>query len=57
MRRTDLLDTQPWVHKEMIRRLRLMTPEERLRIAIERTEMGLEIARLARERMKRARAE
>ena len=35
VRRTDLLDTSEWAHKEMLRRLRKLTPEERIRMAFE----------------------
>ena len=52
MQRTDLMDTSPWAHKIMVERFRAMTPEQRLRMAIDRTNMGRDIARLAEERRK-----
>lgn len=36
--------TQDWIKREWLRRLRAMTPAERLAVALDRTEMGLEIA-------------
>ncbi|HWP32055.1 MAG TPA: hypothetical protein VNK96_10090 [Fimbriimonadales bacterium] len=50
MRRTDLLDTSEWAHKEMLRRIRRMSPAERLRKAIELSEIGREIALRAKRR-------
>ena len=38
MRRTDLMDTSPQAWKLMLRRLREMTPEERLTKALEHSE-------------------
>ena len=54
-RRTDLMDTSDWAHREMLRRLRAMTPEQRLEIARDRIEAGRRIhaqamARVAEER-------
>ncbi|MFI5386852.1 MAG: hypothetical protein ACHQ50_12125 [Fimbriimonadales bacterium] len=46
-RRTDLMDTSDWAHREMLERLRAMTPEERLRIAVDRIEAGRRIHREA----------
>jgi hypothetical protein len=40
MRRTDLMDTKPEVHREIVRRLRAMTPTERLRMTLWRIELG-----------------
>ena len=37
LRRTDLLDTSEWAHAEMLRRLRAMTSQERVRIAMDRS--------------------
>ena len=50
MKRTDLLDTRDWAHREIVRRLREMTPPERLKIVFDRIERGREINRLAMER-------
>jgi len=41
------MDTSEWAHREMLRRLREMTPEERLNIAFDRITSGLEIHREA----------
>ena len=46
-RRTDLMDTSDWAHREMLNRLRAMTPEERLRIVVDRMEAGRRIHRAA----------
>lgn len=46
-KRTDLMDTSEWAHREMLRRLREMTPEERLNIAFDRITSGREIHREA----------
>ncbi len=43
MKRTDLLDTSEWAHREIIRRLRAMTPEERLQLTFRSIEMGRHI--------------
>ena len=37
------MDTTDWAHREMLRRLRAMTPEERLKIALDRMASGFEI--------------
>ena len=47
MERTDLLDTSPWAHKEIVRRLRLLTPEQRLKMAFDLTDLGGRIHRAA----------
>jgi|GEM_PF-2541964 len=52
MKRTDLMDTSPWAHREMVRRLREMTPEQRAWLTVEAIELGLQIDRLARERLR-----
>lgn len=41
------MDTSEWAHREMLRRLREMTPEERLNIAFDRITSGREIHREA----------
>jgi len=51
MKRTDLMDTSPFAHREMVRRLREITPEQRAWLTIEATELGLQMDRLARERL------
>ena len=51
MRRTDLMDTSDWAHRELVRRLRAMTPEQRFQMVIERVELGREIHRKALERL------
>jgi len=51
VQRTDLLDTAPWAHRAMVLRLREMTPEQRLAIAIDASELGLAMDRLARQRL------
>ena len=43
MRRTDLMDTKPEVHREIVRRLRAMTPAERIRATIDRIAIGFAI--------------
>jgi hypothetical protein len=55
-RRTDLMDTGDWAHREMLRRLRAMTPGERLQIAFDRITSGIEIHRLAMSRVAEERA-
>lgn len=50
MERTDLMDTKPWAHRMMVERFRAMTPEQRLQIAIDRTNLGRQIAFMAAER-------
>lgn len=47
MQRTDLLDTKPWAHKEVIRRLRQMTPEQRIQMALKLTDLGGRMHRAA----------
>ena len=51
------MDTAEWAHREMVRRLRAMTPEERLRLVIARVEVGRQIDRLAKGRIDAAREE
>jgi hypothetical protein len=51
MRRTDLMDTSPEVHREIVRRLRAMTPAERLRITLNRITLGLAIHETAMKRL------
>lgn len=49
MRRTDLMDTSEWANGFIVSKLREMTPSERIRIAKERTLLGLKLVRIARE--------
>ncbi|CAN5550015.1 hypothetical protein BH11ARM1_BH11ARM1_06030 [soil metagenome] len=51
MQRTDLMDTKPWAHREIIRRLREMTPSQRLQMVMEATETGMAMNRLAMNRL------
>jgi hypothetical protein len=57
MRRTDLMDTSEWAHRELVRRLRQMQPEDRFRMVIERVDLGREIQRNAMIRLEAERAE
>ena len=50
------MDTEEWVHREIVRRLRLMTPADRLQVVLARVEMGREIHRIALKRMAESRA-
>jgi hypothetical protein len=45
-RRTDILDTSDWAHRELVARLRKLSPEERLRMLFQAIQFGfsLEIA-------------
>jgi len=56
MERTDLLDTADWAHKEIVRRLRLMTPEQRLKLAYEFTDRGGRMHRAALRELEKDRA-
>ena len=51
MRRTDLMDTSLDVHREIVRRLRAMTPEERMRLTLARISLGLVIHETAMKRL------
>jgi hypothetical protein len=53
VRRTDLMDTADWAHREMVRRLRELTPEQRWRMVFDRMEMGRHIDDLAMARVGR----
>jgi hypothetical protein len=37
------MDTKPEVHREIVRRLRAMTPAERIRVTLERIALGFAI--------------
>jgi len=50
MQRTDLMDTALWIHREKLKRLRAMSPEDKLRQVFDRIETGRQIARLAKGR-------
>jgi hypothetical protein len=41
------MDTSEWAHREMLKRLREMSPEARLKIAFDRMASGLEIQKQA----------
>jgi hypothetical protein len=47
MERTDLQDTKPWVHQEIIKRLRELSPSEKFMMVVELSEIGLHIHRQA----------
>lgn len=51
MMRTDLTDTADWAHREMVRRLRAMSPRERLEQAIRMTEDMLAVHRQTEARL------
>lgn len=51
MRRTDLMDTKPEVHREIVRRLREMTPERRLEMTLDRIALGWLIHETALKRL------
>lgn len=40
LRRTDLLDTSEWMHRRLVERLRELTPERRLRLVLDRIDLG-----------------
>jgi len=46
------MDTSVWAHREMARRLREMTPEQRAKLTTDAIELGMDIDRLARERLR-----
>lgn len=48
MRRTDLQDTTPEAWALMVKRLRELTPEQRLRMTFERIEAGRELRKLTK---------
>lgn len=54
-RRTDILDTSDWAHRELVKLLRATTPERRMEIVLRSIQLGfaLELAG-RREREKRA---
>lgn len=56
VQRTDLMDTKEWVHKEIVRRLRLKTPQQRFRMVLEASEIGLKMHRAALDQAKARKA-
>ncbi len=40
LRRTDLYDTSDWMHRRLVERLRELTPERRLRMVLDRIDLG-----------------
>ena len=44
-RRTDILDTSDWAHRELVKLLREATPERRLRLTLEAIEFGWALER------------
>ena len=53
VRRTDLMDTSEWAHHEMVRRLRRLTPSQRIQMVIEHIEFGRQMKAAQTERMKK----
>lgn len=51
MERTDLMDTKPWAHAVIVQRLRQMTPEERVRLVFEISELSRQMHLLAMKRL------
>lgn len=39
-RRTDILDTSDWAHRELVKLLRQATPERRLELVFDRIALG-----------------
>ena len=39
-RRTDILDTSDWAHRELVKLLRQATPERRLQLTLQAIEFG-----------------
>jgi uncharacterized protein (DUF2249 family) len=56
MQRTDLMDTSEWAHREIFRRLRAMTPSQRLQMVCDHTDRGRAIHKLALDRLAAKRA-
>ncbi|MEZ0326808.1 MAG: hypothetical protein ACAH95_12980 [Fimbriimonas sp.] len=56
MQRTDLMDTSEWAHRELVNRLRQLTPEERFQMTIDCVDMGREMHALAMKRLADERA-
>lgn len=50
------MDTKEWVHKEIVRRLRLKTPQQRFRMVLEASEIGLKMHRAALDQAKARKA-
>ncbi len=55
MQRTDLQDTSEWAHQAMVKLLRDLTPEQRFKMVLERSELGRQIHQLAVQRVAEAR--
>jgi hypothetical protein len=43
MERTDLMDTKDWAHREIMRMLRKLTPDQRVRMVANLVNMGRQI--------------
>lgn len=48
MRRTDLMDVSPWMHRRMVELERERTPEQRFLMVCELSDMMLQIRRATR---------
>ncbi len=57
MQRTDLLDTSDWAYAGMVKRTRAMTPDQRLQLAVELTDLGWQIHCCAHEQLRKERGE
>lgn len=55
MRRTDLLDKDDWIHAQVTKRLRAMTPSRRFQLAVELSEAGRRIHDAAMDRLSKKR--
>jgi hypothetical protein len=51
VRRTDLMDTKDWAHREMLRLLDRLSPAERLQMVVRAVDMGREIHEAAIKRL------
>jgi hypothetical protein len=49
-RRTDILDTSDWAHRELVKMLRTLTPERRLELVLNRIALGRRINSVAKKR-------
>lgn len=47
------MDTSEWAHHEMVRRLRRLTPSQRIQMVIEHIEFGRQMKAAQTERMKK----
>ena len=50
------MDTSEWAHRELVNRLRQLTPEERFQMTIDCVDMGREMHALAMKRLADERA-